>query len=48
MVRALGEDELIEHWTLVGDEWTLLASPTGELAYSPIQLSPVRVWSPGA
>lgn len=29
MARAVGEDELIEHWTLVGDEWTLLAGKRG-------------------
>jgi hypothetical protein len=29
MARALGEDELIEHWTLVGDEWALLAGKRG-------------------
>jgi hypothetical protein len=29
MARALGEDELIEQWTLVGDEWTLLAGKHG-------------------
>jgi hypothetical protein len=28
VARALDEDELIEHWTLVGDELKLLAGRT--------------------
>jgi len=29
MARVLDEDELIEHWTLVGDELDLLTGRTG-------------------
>ena len=29
MARVLDEDELIEHWTLVGDELGLLTGRTG-------------------
>ena len=29
MARVLDEDELIEHWTLVGDELGLLTGQTG-------------------
>ena len=29
MARSMDEDELIEHWTLIGDEPDLLASRTG-------------------
>jgi hypothetical protein len=30
MARVLDEDELIEHWTLVGDELDLLTGRTGQ------------------
>jgi hypothetical protein len=29
VARGVDEDELIEHWTLVGDGWTLLAGKRG-------------------
>jgi hypothetical protein len=29
VARSVDEDELIEHWTLVGDGWTLLADKRG-------------------
>src|SRR5262249_15636119 len=29
VARSVDEDELIEHWTLVGDGWTLLAGKRG-------------------
>lgn len=29
MARTVDEDELIEHWTLVGEEWTLLTGKRG-------------------
>jgi hypothetical protein len=29
VARVLDEDELIEHWTLVGDELALLSGRTG-------------------
>ncbi|MEV5711465.1 DUF4158 domain-containing protein, partial [Actinoallomurus sp. NPDC052274] len=29
MARSMDEDELIEHWTLIGDELDLLAGRTG-------------------
>ena len=39
MARVLDEDELIEHWTLVGDELNLLTGPSTPNSYGQGQSS---------